>query len=180
MGNSLPPLPQKNACSQKNSTTFNVFVMQKLFTLNIYKNVPMRFDYSKKKRTDQNCRPTTFYLSGLSHWSNITFAISPSNKAIYHLWTKQIHLCNVILNVAISRQYNMRIARWYIAVDECDFCSQLIDFVQFGVLFKVLAIIVIANWLRLVKKFIKKIFGSFNDEASDFWNFPPTPLILIN
>ncbi len=69
------------------------------------------------------------------------------------------------------------IARWYVAVDKHDFCSQPIDFMQFGILFKEVAIVGIANWLRLVKKFIQKIskiFGSFNDEASDFWNIPPS------
>ncbi len=69
------------------------------------------------------------------------------------------HWSNAILNFATSRQYiteqyDMRIARWYIAVDKSDFCSRLIDFMQFGVLFKVAAIMGIANWLRLVKKFI--------------------------
>ncbi len=52
----------------------------------------------------------------------------------------------------------MRIARWYIAIDKRDFCSQPIDFMQFSVLLKVVAIVGIANWLRLEKKFIEKIF----------------------
>ncbi len=42
------------------------------------------------------------------------------------------HWSNVISNVAISwqyitEQYDMRIARWYIAIDKCNFYSQLIQ-----------------------------------------------------
>ncbi len=57
-------------------------------------------------------------------------------------------------------------------IDMRDFCSQLINFIHFGIPFKVVVIVGIANWLRLVKKFIEKIFrigqfskifGSFND-----------------
>ncbi len=63
------------------------------------------------------------------------------------------HWSNAISHVAISRQYiteqyDMRIARWYIAIDIRDFCSQLIDLMQFDVLFKVVAIVGIANSLR--------------------------------
>ncbi len=66
------------------------------------------------------------FIQGLSHWSN------------------------GISNVAISRKYiaeqhDTRIARWYIVVDKRDFCSQLIEFMQFGVLLKVVAIVGIAN-----------------------------------
>ncbi len=57
---------------------------------------------------------------------------------------------NAISNAAVSwqyitEQYDMRIARWYIAVDKCDFCSQQTDFMQFGVFFKVVAIVGVAN-----------------------------------
>ncbi len=87
-------------------------------------------------------------------------AISPSNIAILSLMNKTdsfvqdlSHWSNVISNVAISQkyiteQYDMRIAQWYIAVDKRDFCSQVIDFMQLGVCFKVVAIVGIANWLR--------------------------------
>ncbi len=72
------------------------------------------------------------------------------------------HWSNAISNVAVSRyyiteQYNMWIAWRYIAVDKRDFCSRLIDFTQFDVPFKVVATVDIANWLRLVKKFIEEI-----------------------
>ncbi len=63
------------------------------------------------------------------------------------------HWSNALSNVALSRQciteqYDMRIARWYIAVNKRDCCSHLIDFIQFGVLFKVVAIMGISNWLK--------------------------------
>ncbi len=82
---------------------------------------------------------TDSFVQDLSHWSDAI-----SNVAISRLY--------------ITEQHDMRIARWCIAIDIHDFYSQLINFMQFGVLFKVVAIVGIANWLRLVKKFIEKIF----------------------
>ncbi len=35
-------------------------------------------------------------------------------------------------------------------------------------------------WENFQNRKISEIFGSFNDEASDFWNFPPNALIFID
>ncbi len=79
---------------------------------------------------------TDLFVQDLSHWSNATLNVAKSRQYI-------------------TKQYNMRIVRWYIAIEKRDFCSQLIDFMQFSVLFKVVAIMVIAHWLRLVKKILE-------------------------
>ncbi len=52
---------------------------------------------------------TDSFVQDLSHWSNAISYVAISRQYI-------------------TKQYNMRIARWYMAIDKRDLCSQLTDF----------------------------------------------------
>ncbi len=112
---------------------------------------------------------TDSFIWDLSYWSNAISNVAMLRQYITEQYDMRIARqylspwSNAISNVAMSRQYiteqyDMRIAWWYIAIDKLDFCSQLINFMQFGKLFKVVAIVSVAKLLRFVKKFIEKIF----------------------
>ncbi len=111
------------------------------------------------------------------------------NKTDSFVWNLS-HWSNAISNVAISRQYtteqyDIRIARWYIAIDKRDF-FQLADRLHAiwhtfpGDGYRGYSELIEISEKIFQNRKILKIFGSFNNEASDFWNFPANPLILID
>ncbi len=117
------------------------------------------------------------------------------NKTDSSVWDL-LHCSNAISNVAISQQYiteqyDMRISRLLgdilplinviFAVSWLTSCN--LAYFQGG------GYLGYSELIEIVKKFsgenfqnrkISKIFRSFNYKASDFWNFPPNPLILID
>ncbi len=95
-------------------------------------------------------------------------------------------MSNVALWQYITEQYNIQIAQWYIAtwfLQSADRLHAIWHNFQGGDYCGYIELIEIKEqiyWEKFQNSKILKNFGSFNAEASDFWNFPPNPLIFID